>query len=78
MNKPIELCPNCNGKRELDLSLGLITYNNLEGTEDILLYHYHCDSCNSYVRSTTMNHEDYISSDEYVVFSIPEYVQLPP
>lgn len=77
MNKPIEFCPNCNGKREMDLTLGLMTHNNLEGDEDILLYHYHCASCNSYVRSTTKNHEEYISPDEFVVFSMPEYVQLP-
>ncbi len=77
MNKPIEFCPNCNGKREIDLSLGMVTYNNLEGTEDILLYHYHCASCNSYVRSTTINYDEYISSDEIVMFSIPEFVQRP-
>ena len=75
MNKPIEYCANCNGKRELDLSLGLVACNNLEGTEDILLYHYHCASCNSYVRSTTMSHDEYISSDEIMVLSIPEYIQ---
>lgn len=78
MNRPIELCPNCNGRRELDLSLGLITHENIEGVEDILVYHYHCASCNSYVRSTTMDHEGYTSPDESMVFSIPEYVQLPP
>lgn len=75
MNKPIAYCPNCNAKRELDISLGLATYNNIEGTQDILLYHYHCASCNSYVRSTTMNHDEYISSDDIVGFSIPEYIQ---
>ncbi len=75
MYKQIAYCPNCNVKRELDISLGMVTYNNIEGTHDILLYHYHCASCNSYVRSTTMNHDEYISSDEIVGFSIPEYIQ---
>ncbi len=77
MNKPIDFCPSCKSKRELDLSLGLVTFNNPEGTDDILLYHYHCASCNAYVRSTTLNHEEYSSPGEFVVVSISEYLLLP-
>lgn len=74
MHKPIEFCPHCNNRRELDLSLGLITLNGPKGIEEILLYQYHCATCNSYVRSTTMDHKEYISPKEYVVLSVPKYV----
>ena len=74
MNKLIEFCPNCNGGREFDLSLGLITFNNPEENEDILLYHYHCASCNTYLRTTTVDYEEYIKPNEFAVVSVPEYI----
>ena len=73
MDKPIDFCPNCGSRKALDLSLGLITNYHPDGVEDILLYHFHCASCNSYVRSTTLDHHAYIRPSEIPVYSIPEY-----
>jgi hypothetical protein len=74
MHKPIEFCTNCNANQEMDLSLSLMTLNNPDGIEEFLLYHYHCSSCNSYVRTTTLDHEEYIRPEEFVMLSIPVYI----
>jgi hypothetical protein len=74
MDKPIEFCPNCKSRKELDPSLGLIIFENLDGVIEILLYHFHCASCNSYVRSTTLDHEEYIRPHELSVLSLPVYI----
>ena len=58
MTKIIEFCPQCECYRELCPSLGLRTIINSEGKEDLLLYHYHCEACNTYVKSTTIEHRD--------------------
>jgi hypothetical protein len=60
--------------KELDLSLAMLTINGPKGKEEVLLYQYHCASCNSYVRSTTLDHQEFISPYEPAVFSVPEYV----
>jgi hypothetical protein len=75
MHKQIEFCPNCNSRQEMDQTLGLMSFNSQEGVVDILLYNYHCASCNTYVRSTTMNHEQFIKPNDFLVFSIPEFVR---
>lgn len=75
MYKPIEFCPTCNSRQEMDQTLGLMTFKNHVGVGDILLFNYHCASCNTYVRSTTIDHEELIRPNELVVFSIPELVQ---
>jgi len=75
MSKPIEFCPHCNSRQGMDRTLGLITVNNHEGVGDILLYNYHCASCNTYIRSTTINYEEFISLNDFLVFSISEFVQ---
>lgn len=74
MNQTIEFCPNCNGERELDLYLGLLTFNNLDENDDILLYHYYCASCNMYVRTTIIDYEKYIKPTELAAISIPENI----
>jgi hypothetical protein len=74
MNKPIEYCPNCSCKRELDLSLGLVAANEPDCSEGILLYHYHCAACNTYIRSTTLDYEEYIRPHEVSILSLPVYV----
>jgi C4-type Zn-finger protein len=73
MHKLIGFCPSCNYMKELDVSLGMISLNNPIGEDEVLIYQYHCASCNSFVRSTTMDHQE-VSPNELVVFSIPEYV----
>ena len=72
MYKPMEYCPNCASTRELDQSLGMVACNSFG--EEILIYHYHCASCNSYVRSTTLDYQEVIVPNEYAVISIPEFV----
>jgi hypothetical protein len=71
MYKPLEYCPNCASVKELDQSLGMMACNN--PGEEILIYHYHCASCNSYVHSTTLDYQEVIVPNEYAVISIPEY-----
>ena len=71
MYRQIEYCPHCNTYKKLDRSLGLITFNGPDGIEEILVYQYHCSSCNSYVRSTTMNHEEYIRPGTQYSFNSP-------
>jgi hypothetical protein len=73
MPKLIEFCPSCGCMKELDLSLGMMTRNNPLGKEEVLLYQYHCASCNSFVRSTTLDHQQVVSPSELAVFSIQEY-----
>jgi hypothetical protein len=74
MHRPIEFCPNCSSLRKLDLSLGMMTINTPDGKEDVLLFHYHCASCNAYVRSTTLDHKEVASLNQAEIFSVPEYV----
>jgi hypothetical protein len=75
MPKPIELCPNCASMRELDLSLGMMTINGPNGIEEVFLFQYHCTKCNTYVRSTTLDHQEIISPTAYKeVGTIPNYV----
>ena len=74
MSKPIEFCPNCNCKRELDRSLGLVSANASETDGYTLLYHFHCAACNSYVRSTTLDYQEFIQADELLVLSQPVYI----
>ena len=74
MQKLMGFCPSCDGTRELDISLGMMTRHDSMGKEEVILYQYHCASCNSFVRSTTMDHQEVISPTELAVFSIPEYV----
>jgi hypothetical protein len=69
MVERMEFCPKCNGNRRMVVSLGLMPIDICEGLEDILLFHYHCASCNSYVRSIGMDHEDYLVPDVLAVFS---------
>lgn len=71
MNKLIEYCPNCNAKREMDFSLGLVAANNRVAAEEMLLYHLHCAACNTYIRSTTMEYEDYIQPVELPLLALP-------
>jgi C4-type Zn-finger protein len=73
MYRLIEYCPHCHARQGIDLSLGLIPFHGPDGIEEILVYHYHCAVCNSHIRSTTMDHKEYIRPKESVVFSIPEY-----
>jgi len=74
MPKLIEFCPSCGCMKEVDTSLGMMTRNNPQGKEEVLLYQYHCASCNSFVRSTTLDHQEVLSPSELAVFSVPEYV----
>jgi len=73
MRRPIEFCPHCDCGRELDVSLGIAAVNTPDGIEEVLLYHYYCASCNSYLRSTTLDDQEYISSNEVALFPVPEY-----
>lgn len=57
----------------MDLSLGLIPFQGADGIKEILVYHYHCASCNSHVRSTTMDYEEYLTPNDSVAISIPDY-----
>jgi len=72
MPKPLEYCPNCASKRELQQSLGMLA-SNCPGDEK-LIYHYHCTSCNSYVHSTTLDYQEIIFPTQVATISIPEYV----
>jgi hypothetical protein len=72
MPKPLEYCPNCASTRELDQSLGMLASNS--SGEVILIYHYHCASCNSYVHSTTLDYQEIIIPTQVAVISMPEYV----
>ena len=74
MYKSIELCPSCKSMKELDLSLRMFTFNGLKGKEEILLYQYYCASCNSYVRSTTLDNQAFISPKVVAVLPVPGYV----
>jgi len=74
MAKRIEFCPSCGCMKEVDISLGMMTLNNPQGKEEVFLYQYHCASCNSYVRSTTLDHTAVISPYEPAVLSVPGYV----
>jgi len=74
MHKSIGLCPSCNSMKELDLSLAMLTINGPKGKEEVLLYQYHCASCNSYVRSTTLEHQAVISPKKAMVYAVAEYV----
>ena len=51
----------------------MMTRNNPQGKEEVLLYQYHCASCNAYVRSTTLDHQEVVSPYQPAVFSVPEY-----
>ena len=73
MHSLIEFCPHCDCRRELDVSLGLAAVNSPNGIEEVLLYHYYCASCNTYVRSTTLDNQEYISPKEAALFPISEY-----
>jgi hypothetical protein len=74
MYKSIGLCPSCKCMKELDLSIGMITSNGPKGKEEALFYQYHCASCNSYVRSTTLEHQAVVSSKKVPVLPLPVYV----
>ena len=74
MHKPIEFCPKCNSRQGMDQTLGLMTFNNHEGLGENLFYNYHCASCNTYVKSTTINHEEFSVPNKFLVFSIPVFV----
>ena len=74
MHKSIGLCPSCNSMKELDLSLAMLTINGPKGKEEVLLYQYHCASCNSYVRSTTLDNQAFISPKVVAVLPVPGYV----
>ncbi len=71
MNRPIEYCPNCKARQRMDLSLGMMPFHSKDGIKEIFLYHYHCSVCNSYVRSTSMDHVEFIPPDGYVEHSTP-------
>jgi rRNA maturation endonuclease Nob1 len=71
MNKPLEYCPSCGSRRELDQSLGMMAID--QPGEEILIYQYHCASCNSYVHSTTLDYQEIVSPYEVAVISIPTY-----
>jgi hypothetical protein len=72
MPKPLEYCPNCASMRKMVQSLGMLEGNS--PGEEILIYHYHCASCNSYVRSTTLDYREINLHIEVATISIPEYV----
>ena len=71
MNKPLEYCPSCGSRRELDQSLGLLA--STHSGEEILIYHYHCASCNTYVHSTTLDYQEITTPTQAEVISIPAY-----
>ena len=60
MDQRMENCPSCNGPRRMGLSLGWVPTSSTEASEFSLLYHFHCTSCNAYVRTRTMEFEDFI------------------
>jgi hypothetical protein len=72
MPKPLEYCPNCASMREMVQSLGMLA-DNRPG-EESFIFHFHCASCNSYVRSTTLDYQEIIFPIEVAVISVPEYV----
>jgi hypothetical protein len=73
MIERMEFCPKCNGNRRMVVSLGLMSVDTCEGRELTLLFHYHCASCNSYVRSNT-DQEETLVPGMMAVFSMPVYV----
>ncbi len=58
MFKQVEFCPQCKCFQSMHPSLGLMAVNTPKGMKDVLLYHYHCETCNKYLRSTTLDHKD--------------------
>jgi len=74
MPKPIAFCPHCASMREMDLSIGMMTLNNPNGSEEVFLFQYHCATCNTYVRSTSLDHQEIISPNAYAESTIPNYV----
>lgn len=73
MHRLIEFCPKCNARQGMDISLGMIPFQGPGGIKEIFLYHYHCSVCNSYVRSTSMDHVEFIPAKEYVEHSTPAH-----
>lgn len=73
MHRPLDYCPHCGCLRDLDLSLGMMTVDTQAGKADVLLYQYHCASCNAFVRSTTLDNQEVSSPSEYAAMEIPEY-----
>ena len=56
MKSPQEVCPKCQSSQEMVLSLGLgkaVGSSNRE--EDVLLVHFHCKSCLTYIKTVQMS-----------------------
>ena len=72
MYKPLEYCPSCASRRELDQSLGLLASSH--PGKEILIYQYHCATCNAYVHSTTLDYQEITTPTQAEVISIPASV----
>ncbi len=61
-----EYCPKCQGMRKTSLSIDLRKATGPDGYEcDVLVFHYHCESCLAYIRS--------IEKDESLVTSYEKF-----
>ncbi len=71
MTEHMEFCPKCNGTQKMAVSLGLMPIETDMGPDVVLLYHLHCTSCNTYVRSIPIEQEDSIPLKAAAVPSLP-------
>lgn len=67
-------CPTCNGNRRMVISLGLNPSELRDGSQDSLLFHSHCASCNSYVQSIQLEEESDSIPDMIGVSVVPELI----
>ena len=74
MIERMEFCPKCNGIRKMSVTLGMMPVESEKGPEEILLYHYHCTSCNAYVGSKTMESAEIFVPEEIAASALHAYM----
>lgn len=59
MIRQYEFCPKCQGVRLMSMSISICRVTTVVGKiKESLILNYHCETCNSFVRSTPMIGED--------------------
>jgi hypothetical protein len=57
MLKYYEFCPKCQGIRSMSVSIALKKVTGSSGLREILVNHYYCDTCSSFVFSQSSAEE---------------------
>ena len=74
MLERMEFCPKCNGTRKMMVSLGLQPVSTKNGPDTILVYDFHCTSCNTFVFSRVAEASELAVAEEVADLKIHAFV----